>query len=106
MTQGDTQTVTDTHVITKLKPPQLFDVIFYNDNKTYYEFVVLVLMQLFGKDYESAVALTELIHKKGRTSVATYTHEVASAKRDEAVATARANGHPLRVEIEPSGGQT
>lgn len=106
MADTQDQVITDTRVVTHLKPPQLFDVIFFNDNKTYFEFVILILMQLFGKDYDSAVNLTELIHKKGRAVVATYTHEVAAAKRDEAVATARANGHPLRVEIEPSGAHT
>lgn len=99
-TQVEEQVVTTTAI----KPPSMFNVIFYNDNKTYYEFVMLVLMQLFGKDYEQAYELTDLIHKKGRAVVATYTYEVAAAKRDEAVSTARANGHPLRVEIEPVDG--
>ena len=85
-----------------LARPTLFDVIFFNDKKTHYEFVVLVLMHLFGKDYETAIELTGYIHEKGRAVVATYNYEIAATKRDESVATARANGHPLRVEIEPS----
>jgi ATP-dependent Clp protease adaptor protein ClpS len=88
-----------------IRPPSMYDVIFYDDNKTYYEFVVLILMHLFGKDYDTAVRLTDAIHVKGRHVVATYTHEVAASKRDEAVATARTSGHPLRVEIEPSTGE-
>lgn len=103
MTQSNTQVATVTQTKIAVKPPSMFDVVFFNDNKTYYEFVVLVLMQLFGKDYETAVELTDSIHKKGRAPVATYTYEVALAKRDEAVSIARANGHPLRVEVEPSG---
>lgn len=99
-TEVTTQVVVQTQ--TDLKPPSMFDVVFFNDNKTYYEFVVLVLMQFFGKDYDAAVEITEMIHRKGRYPVATYTYEVAAAKRDETVATARANGHPLRVEIEPN----
>ena len=87
---------------TELKTPSMFDVVFFNDNKTFYEFVVLVLIQFFNKDYDSAVELTDMIHRKGRYPVATYTYEIAAAKRDETVATARANGHPLRVEIEPN----
>jgi ATP-dependent Clp protease adaptor protein ClpS len=105
MTQSNPSVAVATVTKTNVKPPQMFDVVFFNDNKTYYEFVVLVLMQLFGKDYDSAVSLTEQIHKKGRAPVATYTHEIACAKRDETVATARANGHPLRVEVQPSGDQ-
>jgi len=90
---------------TKIQPPKMFDVIFYNDAKTYFEFVVLVLMQFFNKDLHQATDLTHSIHQKGRAPVATYTYEVAAAKRDETVATARANGHPLRVEIEASLGE-
>jgi ATP-dependent Clp protease adaptor protein ClpS len=102
--QSTTQTVEKT--TTKVQPPSMFDVIFYNDNKTYFEFVVLILMQLFNKDLDQATEITHLIHQKGRAPVATYTYEVAAAKRDETVATARANGHPLRVEIEPQGEQS
>lgn len=91
-----------TKTAVKIKQPSMYDVVFFNDSKTYYEFVVLILMQLFSKDYNEAVEITELIHQKGRHAVATYTQEIAAAKRDETVATARANGHPLRVEIEPN----
>lgn len=106
MTQSDTQVVTQVNTTTKITAPSLFDVVFFNDNKTYYEFVVLILMQLYLKDYETATSITEQIHKKGRAVVATYTYEIATAKRDETVATARANGHPLRVEIQPTGTTT
>lgn len=103
MTTTSTDVILVTAQDTDIKPPSMFDVVFFNDNKTYFEFVVLVLMQFFGKDYDTAVSLTDQIHQKGRQAVATYTWEVAAAKRDETVATARANGHPLRVEIEPNG---
>jgi ATP-dependent Clp protease adaptor protein ClpS len=98
---------TETEVVTKtkLKPPSLYDVVFFNDNKTHYEFVVLILMHIFGKSYDDATELTTRIHSKGRESVATYSYEIASTKRDECIATARANGHPLRVEIEPAAGE-
>jgi ATP-dependent Clp protease adaptor protein ClpS len=99
-----TQTEIDTKTTTKteLKPPSLYDVIFFNDSKTHYEFVVLILMHIFGKSYETAMELTNQIHDKGREVVATYSYEIASTKRDETISTARANGHPLRVEIEPN----
>ena len=86
----------------EIQPPSLYDVIFFNDNKTQYEFVVLILMHIFGKSYETAMDLTHQIHEKGREAVATYSYEIASTKRDETITTARANGHPLRVEIEPT----
>ena len=103
MIQPNTDIVTATKTEVKVKPPPFFDLIFFNDNKTYYEFVVLVLIEFLSKDYETAVQLADFIHKKGRAAVATFTHEVAAAKRDEIISVARANGHPLRVEIEPTG---
>lgn len=103
MTDVHTQVVTAVTTQTQIKPPPMFDVVFYNDNKTYYEFVVLILMQLFGKTLDTATQITEQIHKKGKAPVATYTYEIATAKRDETVATARANGHPLKVEVQPRG---
>jgi ATP-dependent Clp protease adaptor protein ClpS len=92
-----------TVIKTEAEPPRMFAVVFYNDNKTYYEFVLLVLMQLYHKDYEEAGDLANQIQEQGRCAVAAYTYEVAATKRDETVALARANGHPLRVEIEPAG---
>lgn len=90
-----------TETTTTIKPPHMWNVVFYDDNKTYYEFVILVLMQLFGKTYDQAAELTDQIHEKGKQVVATYTYEIALSKKDESVALARANGHPLRVELEP-----
>lgn len=100
MTQQNMDTLITTD--TTLKAPVFYDVIFYNDQRTPYEFVVLVLMHLFQKEYEVAVELTNNIHTEGRKTVATYTYEIAATKRDETMNTARTNGHPLRVEIEPS----
>ena len=96
-----TEVVSDQSVQTTHKPPHMWDVVFYNDNKTFYEFVILVLMQLFGKSYEQAAELTNQIHDEGKRAVATYTYEIAQSKKDETVTLARANGHPLRVELEP-----
>lgn len=96
----DPQVITDVTTDISIKPPSMWDVVFYDDNKTYYEFVILVLMQLFGKSYEQAAELTNQIHEVGKKTVATYTYEIAQSKKDETVSLARANSHPLRVEIE------
>ena len=105
MTQPNSDVVTEVKTEVRVRPPSLYDIIFFNDNKTYYEFVVLVLIEFLNKDYDTAVQIASFIHEKGRAAVATFTYEIAAAKRDEIVAAARANGHPLRVEIEPSGEQ-
>lgn len=102
MSNSQPETVVVSNTTTALKPPTLWNVVFFNDKKTHYEFVVLILMHLFNKDYDQATEITSHIHDNGRAVVATYTHEIAASKRDETVSTARANGHPLRVEIEPA----
>lgn len=81
-------------------PPSMYGVVLFNDNKTTFEFVILILMQLFGKDYESACELTSRIHDEGKGTAGVYTYEVAISKRDETVQLARANGYPLKVEVE------
>lgn len=97
---------TDVVTQTEVKRPHMWNVLFFNDNKTYYEFVILVLMQLFGKTYDQAAEITNHIHEHGKQVVATYTYEIALSKKDETVALARANGHPLRVELEPEDAQS
>ena len=84
MAQSEPEVSVDQATSTELalKRPTLFDVVFFNDKKTHYEFVVLVLMHLFGKDYETATELTGYIHEKGRAVVATYTYEIAATKRE------------------------
>lgn len=98
---SQTQTVTDVTTNTTTQPPRMWNVVFYNDNKTYYEFVIMVLMHLFNKTYDQAVQTADTIHESGKGVVATYTYEIATSKKDETVSLARANGHPLKVEVEP-----
>lgn len=90
----------DSAVKTAMRPPKKFNVIFYNDDKTTVQFVILVLMTIFHKNFEDATALTLLIHEQGKGIAGTYSHEIASQKRDETISAARLNGHPLRCEIE------
>lgn len=85
----------------KMQPPKMWNVIFYNDEVTTCEFVVLVLMQIFHKSFEDASDIMMNIHENNRGIAGTYSHEVASQKRDETINAARSNNFPLRVEIEP-----
>lgn len=102
MPSTDTIEEIDTGTRVSMRPPSKFNVVFYNDNSTTAEFVVLVLMSIFHKSFESATALTMQIHQNGRGIAGTYSLEIASQKRDETLAAARANAFPLRCEIEES----
>lgn len=90
----------DSVVKLAMRPPKKFNVVFYNDDKTTVQFVVLVLMSIFHKNFEDATALTLLIHEQGRGIAGTYSYEIASQKKDETISSARLNGYPLKCEIE------
>ncbi len=81
--------------------PSMWNVILHNDDKTAMEFVVLVLMQIFHKSFESAGELMLQIHHEGRGIAGTYTHEIARHKQEETLYSARTHGYPLACTIEP-----
>jgi ATP-dependent Clp protease adaptor protein ClpS len=85
-----------------MAPPKLWDVWLLNDDHTSMEFVVLVLMQIFHRSFEEAQDIMMHIHTNGRGIAGTYSHEVASQKRDETIAIARTSGFPLVAELLPS----
>jgi ATP-dependent Clp protease adaptor protein ClpS len=95
------ETINDIDTVTKvaLRPPQLFNVLIYNDDKTTMEFVVLILMTIFHKTFEEASSLTILIHELGSGVAGTYSFEIANQKRDDTVNAARFNSFPLKCEI-------
>lgn len=85
----------------KLSAPKKWNVIFFNDDRTTMEFVILVLMQIFHKTFEEASDIMMSVHENGRGVAGTYSNEVATQKRDETINAARQNNFPLQVEIEP-----
>ena len=101
-TKVDTGTSVDVIERVSLQPPKMWNVVLYNDDKTTMEFVILVLMQIFHKNFDQARDITLHIHENGKGVAGTYSLEVASQKRDDTLAAARTNGFPLKVEIENS----
>ena len=85
----------------KIKKPRNYNVFLYNDDFTSFEFVINVLMTIFGHSAESAVMLTHSIHTAGRGVAGTYTFEIAEQKKLDTIELARANEFPLVVEVEP-----
>jgi len=85
-----------------LAPPKMWDVWLLNDDHTSMEFVVLVLMQIFHRSFEEAQEIMMHVHNNGRGIAGTYSHEVATQKRDETIAIARQSGFPLMVELLPA----
>src|SRR5260370_1788977 len=84
----------------KAKRPSMWNIVFYNDDYTSMDFVVFVLTKIFHRSTEDALALTLVVHTKGKGIAGTYTFEVAEQKQCEVFLMAKIEEHPLRVEVE------
>ena len=84
----------------KAKRPNMWNIVFYNDDYTPMDFVVFVLTRVFHRSTEDALALTFAVHTQGKGIAGTYTFEVAEQKQYEVLLMAKIEEHPLRVEVE------
>lgn len=99
MTRRDAGTQVDERVQTER--PRLYRVLLLNDDYTPMEFVVLVLMRYFRKGGQDAEAIMLAVHHQGQGVAGVYTREVAETKLLQVTQHARAQGHPLRLTMEP-----
>jgi ATP-dependent Clp protease adaptor protein ClpS len=72
---------TDTGTKTRRQPP--YAVIIHNDDLNGFDFVVAVLMKIFGYELEKSVELTMEAHESGRSVVWIGPLEVAELKADQ-----------------------
>jgi ATP-dependent Clp protease adaptor protein ClpS len=84
----------------KAKRPSMWNIVFYNDDYTSMDFVVFVLTKIFHRSTEDALALTLVVHTKGKGIAGTYTFEIAEQKQCEVLLMAKIEEHPLRVQVE------
>lgn len=90
----------DEKIVTKIKPPKLWKVVFLNDNKTPMEFVIELLSEIFKHSENTAKDITLEIHNTGSGVAGIYSYEIAEHKTIEATHIARANGFPLKIQLE------
>ena len=98
---GDTGVVTETKKKEQLKKPQLFRVIFHNDNYTTMEFVVAVLREVFHKSESDSVSIMLNVHRNGFGIAGVYTFEVAETKVNKTHQLAKESEFPLKLTMEP-----
>ena len=100
MNHGDTATREKQE--TKVKKPRLYRVIFFNDDYTTMEFVIVALEVVFHKSPAEASAIMLKVHNTGFGVVGVYTREIAETRVEKTLTWARRDGHPLMVTIEPT----
>ena len=104
-----TKNHTDSNVLdkqketTQSKVPPKYNVILLNDDFTPFEFVTKTLMEIFGKDKDTADAIALLIHVKGKGICGTYVKDIAELKQTKTRQLAIKEEHPLQCVIEPAG---
>ena len=84
----------------RLAQPNMFKVIYQNDDVTSMEFVISSLVDHFNHTADTALQLTTNIHEQGSAVVAVLPHEIAEQKGIEVTLDAHSRGYPLKVKIE------
>ncbi len=84
----------------KIEPPPKWKVIFHNDDITTMDFVVMVLMRIFGKTPDVAMRIMLKVHNEGSALAGIYPKELAEMRVMETRALARGNGFPLYLTME------
>lgn len=85
---------------TEPREPKRYKVIVLNDDYTTFEFVISVMMTVFLKTYEEACHIAETTHIHQKATVGTYTLDIAKSRVAKATAMARAEGYPLRFDVQ------
>ena len=93
-----TLTETDTAAEQRLAPQ--WKVILHNDEITTFEFVIELLLTLFRKSSQEAVALTYEVHNSGSAIVAVTSFERAELYVEQVRSLARGRGYPLVSTME------
>lgn len=77
-----------------------YDVLLHNDDYTQHDFVVQLLVVLFSRSPEDALAITREVHDHGIASAGRYSLREARRLVEHATALARGADHPLRLSIQ------
>lgn len=85
---------------TEFRPPSKWNVVFLNDDTTPMDYVIKVLMGVYGHSTASAEDIMLSVHHAGKGVAGTYSHEIAEQKSEETMADSRSYGYTLQVIIE------
>ena len=85
----------------KIRPPSKYQVVYYNDDFTPMDLVVISLCHYFHHSVEAASDIMLNVHKKGRgIAGGPYSREIADTKAESVVNFFRRMGFPLLAKAE------
>lgn len=90
---------TKERILSSVKEPGKYNVIFHNDDFTPMDLVTLILKHVFFKSEIEAETLMLKVHNEGKAIVGNYNYDIAMTKATEATNIARKNGFPLRITV-------
>lgn len=80
--------------------PPMYRVILHNDDYTTMEFVVEILIKVFGKSLDKATEIMLNIHKQGKGICGSFPYEIAETKVETVHQLSRDRGFPLKSTME------
>jgi ATP-dependent Clp protease adaptor protein ClpS len=101
MPQSQANTEAKIQNLVDIKEPPMFRVIYINDNQTSLEFVIASLVEHFDYSVTTAEKIAMDIHDAGAAVVAVLPYEIAEQKGIEITVSARSQGFPLQIKLEP-----
>jgi ATP-dependent Clp protease adaptor protein ClpS len=100
MTSTDSKTKKKISSKVKENHPPMYKVLLHNDNYTTMEFVVEILVTVFGKSLEKANQIMLNVHNKGKEVCGIYPLEIAETKMETVHNLANNKGFPLKSTME------
>lgn len=90
----------DSSIEQDVQLPQKYAVVLKNDDFTPMDFVVDVLLNVFGLSETRSFEIMLEVHNKGRGVAGIYTREIAETKAALALKASRNAGHPFMCFVE------
>jgi ATP-dependent Clp protease adaptor protein ClpS len=101
MSTADIEVIEKIDETIKVQIPKMYKVLLHNDDTTTFDFVILVLVQIFHRTVEDAIEITKAIHVNQQGIAGSpYTREIAEEKTIETISFSRANNFPLTATFE------
>ncbi|MCG8615973.1 MAG: ATP-dependent Clp protease adapter ClpS [Desulfobacterales bacterium] len=100
MTSTDSKTRPGISSDTREGLPPMYKVLLHNDDYTTMEFVVDILVRVFGKSLDKATQIMLNVHHKGKEVCGIYPREIAETKVETVHNLASNKGFPLKSTME------